>query len=292
MINNSYNYKSFGVFFQYTVAGHEGPTILLVHGFGAFLDHYRDNILSIADDGHRVWAITLIGFGKSEKPNIVYTELMWAELLRDFIVDVVGEPVHLVGNSIGGYLSATVASLWSSLTKSLVLINTAGSIVPGYSSIKINDGGTTSGFVWLGARLLLQFLRLRVQYMMKDFYPTKPERVDDSLISEMLRASYDPGVLTVLESVFNFKLSIPLNYLLDTFEDKVLIIQGTKDPLSKSDRRISMFKQHCKGVAIRELDAGHCPHDEVPELVNSIITQWVVKMENNNLVYNQKEVGR
>lgn len=38
--------------------------------------------------------------------------------------------------------------------------------------------------------------------------------------------------------------------------------------------------------------SGHCPHDEVPELVNSIITQWVVKMENNNLVYNQKEVGR
>lgn len=110
MINNSYNYKSFGVFFQYTVAGHEGPTILLVHGFGAFLDHYRDNILSIADDGHRVWAITLIGFGKSEKPNIVYTELMWAELLRDFIVDVVGEPVHLVGNSIGGTFYSTIIS--------------------------------------------------------------------------------------------------------------------------------------------------------------------------------------
>lgn len=96
--------------FQYTAAGHEGPAILLVHGFGAFLDHYRDNISSIADDGHRVWAITLIGFGKSEKPNIMYTELMWAELLRDFIVDVVGESVHLVGNSIGGTFHSTMIS--------------------------------------------------------------------------------------------------------------------------------------------------------------------------------------
>lgn len=88
--------------FQYTVAGHEGPAVLLVHGFGAFLEHYRDNIYPIAEDRNRVWAVTLLGFGKSEKPNTIYTELMWAELLRDFIIEVVREPVHLVGNSIGG----------------------------------------------------------------------------------------------------------------------------------------------------------------------------------------------
>ena len=87
---------------QYTVVGDKGPAILFVHGFGAFLEHFRDNLSSMADGGHRVWGITLLGFGRSEKPNLLYTELTWAELLRDFIVDVVGEPVHLVGNSIGG----------------------------------------------------------------------------------------------------------------------------------------------------------------------------------------------
>ena len=87
---------------QYTFVGNEGPAVLLVHGFGAFLEHFRDNIDNIADMGHRVWAITLVGFGKSEKPNVNYSELFWSELLRDFIIDVVREPVHLVGNSIGG----------------------------------------------------------------------------------------------------------------------------------------------------------------------------------------------
>lgn len=89
---------------QYTVAGHGGPSVLLVHGFGAFYEHYRDNISAIASGGNRVWALTVLGFGKSEKPNVVYTELMWAQLVRDFIVEVVGEPVHLAGNSIGGML--------------------------------------------------------------------------------------------------------------------------------------------------------------------------------------------
>jgi len=91
-----------GYLVQYTFVGNEGPAVLLVHGFGAFLEHFRDNIDNIADMGHRVWAITLVGFGKSEKPNVNYSELFWSEFLRDFIIDVVREPVHLVGNSIGG----------------------------------------------------------------------------------------------------------------------------------------------------------------------------------------------
>lgn len=88
--------------FQYTVVGNGGPAVLLVHGFGAFLEHYRDNVDSIVNSKNRVWTITVLGFGKSEKPNIIYTELVWAEFLRDFMIEVVGEPAHCVGNSIGG----------------------------------------------------------------------------------------------------------------------------------------------------------------------------------------------
>lgn len=264
-----------GHLIQYAVFGHEGPAILLVHGFGAFLEHYRDNIYGIAEGGNRVWALTILGFGKSEKPNTVYTEVMWAELLRDFIVEVVGEPVHLVGNSIGGYIGAIAACFWHALVKSIVLINSAGNVVPGYSSVPFTKERQTSVASWLGAQLLLFYLRLRLKDIVKNCYPTKPERVDDRLVNEMLRASYDPGVPVVLESIFSFNLSIPLNYLLEGFEEKVLIIQGMKDPISDSKSKLAMLKEHCAGVVIRELDAGHCPHDELPEEVNSMICEWV-----------------
>lgn len=39
--------------------------------------------------------------------------------------------------------------------------------------------------------------------------------------------SYDPGVIFVLESIFSFDLSLPLNYLLEGFENKILIVQVT-----------------------------------------------------------------
>ena len=78
-----------------------------------------------------------------------------------------------------------------------------------------------------------------------------------------------------------------------------------KDPISDSNSKLTMLKEHCGGVVIKEVDAGeycffsflleyyylnlmslmnheivgHCPHDEVPELVNSIICEWTLTQE-------------
>ncbi|GMH08801.1 hypothetical protein Nepgr_010641 [Nepenthes gracilis] len=275
-----------GYLVQYTVVGREGPAVLLVHGFGAFLEHYRDNLCSIADGGNQVWAITLLGFGKSEKPNIVYTEFMWAELLRDFIIEVVGEPVHLIGNSLGGYLVAIVGGLWPFLLRSVVLINTAGNVDPGYTLMLFSKGRKISGAAWLGARLVLQYLKLSLRGLVKSCYPTRTERADDWLIEEMLRASSDPGSIVVLESVFSLNLAIPLNHLLDRLQEKVLVVQGMKDPIEDSYSKVAMFREHCASVMIKELDAGHCPHDECPEEVNRIVLEWIATIESR-----QKVVG-
>ncbi|XWS50682.1 hypothetical protein CRYUN_Cryun12cG0107300 [Craigia yunnanensis] len=99
-------------------------------------------------------------------------------------------------------------------------------------------------------------------------------RHDDTLSKPKncyLVESYDPGVVVVLESIFSFDLSILLNSLLEGYEEKALIVQGMKDPLSDSKAKLAMLKEHCAGHVIRELGAGHCPHDEQPEEVNFII---------------------
>ncbi|XP_022928782.1 uncharacterized protein LOC111435603 isoform X1 [Cucurbita moschata] len=276
-----------GFLVQYTVYGCDGPAMLLVHGFGAFLEHFRDNIHGIAEGGNQVWAITMLGFGSSEKPNIVYSELMWAELLKDFIVQVVGRPVHLVGNSIGGYIVAIVACLWPALVKSIVLINSAGSVIPGYSSLPFNKEKQVSVAAWLGARLLLTYLRVKTKDIVRNCYPTRTERADNWLVSEMLRASKDPGGLVVLESIFSFDLSVPLNHLLEGLEERVLIIQGMKDPIYNSKAVLAKLKEQCVGVTIKELDAGHCPHDELPQQVNSILCEWILRLETKPKVDSQ-----
>ncbi|KAK8966506.1 hypothetical protein KSP40_PGU014406 [Platanthera guangdongensis] len=57
--------------------------------------------------------------------------------------------------------------------------------------------------------------------------------------------SYDPGVNIVLESVFNFKLPVPLNYLLEWFGGKVLFIQDLlKWILSQNGEGLDRSRKH------------------------------------------------
>ncbi|PLZ82913.1 alpha/beta hydrolase, partial [Fischerella thermalis WC217] len=85
------------------------PPLLLVHGFGASTDHWRKNIAQLRHD-FEVWAIDLLGFGRSAKPKLEYGGDVWRDQLYDFITEVIGQKAVLVGNSLGGYASLCVAA--------------------------------------------------------------------------------------------------------------------------------------------------------------------------------------
>ena len=64
--SNYWSYKDLRVHFR--EAGEESnPPIVLIHGFGASSDHWRNNAEIFASEGFRVFGIDLIGFGKSEQ---------------------------------------------------------------------------------------------------------------------------------------------------------------------------------------------------------------------------------
>ncbi|KAI5056684.1 hypothetical protein GOP47_0028502 [Adiantum capillus-veneris] len=254
-----------GFLIQYVVVGEHGLPVVLVHGFGAFWEHYRNNIQSLAEGGNRVWALTLLGFGRSEKPDVAYTELLWAELLRDFIVEVVGEPAILAGNSIGGYMVSMVAGLWPQIVKSLILLNTAGAILPDHLSCIYTKPSARTGVTWAGSQLSLTYLRSAASQLLKKYYCVNPSRVDEWLISEILRASHDPGAAIVLESFYCLKNPFPINWFLDRYTGKVFVIQGSKDPLSNSTQRKKLFESYCRNAVVELVNAGHCPHDEIPD---------------------------
>ena len=99
--------------------------LILIHGFGASIGHWRQNIPPLAAGGYRVFALDLLGFGASAKPAIDYTLELWEELLTDFWADLVQEPAVFVGNSIGALLSLMVVANHPEISAGAVLINCA-----------------------------------------------------------------------------------------------------------------------------------------------------------------------
>ena len=64
------------------------PPILLIHGFGASCEHWRNNAKNLAEAGFCIYGIDLIGFGKSEQPcrnkRSSLDNLFWAKLSCNF----------------------------------------------------------------------------------------------------------------------------------------------------------------------------------------------------------------
>lgn len=76
------------------------PPLLLIHGFGASSFHFRRSFKMLKEKYH-VFALDLIGFGRSEKPPTQYTQDLWELMIWDFVREVIGRPVYIAGNSIG-----------------------------------------------------------------------------------------------------------------------------------------------------------------------------------------------
>ncbi len=112
---------------QYTVKG-TGRPLVLVHGFGASIGHWRKNIPVLAAAGYRVFALDLLGFGGSEKAPIDYTIELWVELLKDFWQEHIQESAVFIGNSIGALISLMVVAKHPEIAAGGVLINSAGGL--------------------------------------------------------------------------------------------------------------------------------------------------------------------
>lgn len=104
-----------------------GTPVALVHGLSGSSRWWSRNREALAER-HLVAAVDLTGFGRNRRlivptlmPSFGETTALLARWLETF-----GEPVHLVGHSMGGALSIRLAAERPDLVRSLVLVNSAG----------------------------------------------------------------------------------------------------------------------------------------------------------------------
>ena len=108
-IERTYRWR--GIETTYTVAGDPtDPDMLLLHGIyaGASSHEFEPIVEQLAEDYH-VFAVDLPGFGRSERPPLVYSSSLYAEFVRDFAADVTDTPI-VVASSLTGSFAADAAA--------------------------------------------------------------------------------------------------------------------------------------------------------------------------------------
>lgn len=268
------------------------PSLLLIHGFGASTDHWHKNIVELQYE-FDVWAIDLLGFGRSGKPDIAYSADVWQNQLQDFIEEVIGQPVVLAGNSLGGYASLCVATGAPEWVNGVILLNSAGPFSEPEDEEKANQTlslGTRVKQLWgrlmknvilhpLPSYIVFQYTRRRstIRKTLEKVY-LDSSAVTDQLVEDIYRPSCDPGAAKVFASIFKAKRGEPVNALLQRIHCPLLMIWGEGDPWMNTHERGAKFREYYPHLTEHYVQAGHCPHDEIPHQVNTLMTEWILNI--------------
>ncbi len=110
---------------RYWAFGDQGAPVLLIHGLGASADIWMNNVEALANQ-HRVFALDLIGFGRSDKPGPSFSPLDYTPFLDDFMNLLNIQEVNLIGQSLGGGIALHYAIQFPQKVRKLVLVDNAG----------------------------------------------------------------------------------------------------------------------------------------------------------------------
>jgi pimeloyl-ACP methyl ester carboxylesterase len=282
--------------------------VVLIHGFGASARHWRHTIPALSDQAE-VIAVDLLGFGASDKPrsqlsgevasagSVRYCFDLWAQQLIDLLSHLQAPAaleLHLVGNSIGAMVALTAARALQRQgrpPKQVVLIDCAQRTLddkrlPQQPLLGRWLRPTLKGLVrqrWLTAALFRQLAtRSTIRRVLKQAYPSGAN-VDDELIELLYQPTQSPGAPESFRGFINLFsdhlapcLLQDLSAASQAGQPEVRMIWGSQDPWEKPSEAADWARRF---PCIKDLsfiaDAGHCPHDERPELVNPILRQWL-----------------
>lgn len=251
------------------------------------------NIDTLAKN-YTVYAVDLLGFGASDKPEgFSYTMEEWAQLILDFLDEVIQKPTVLIGNSVGS-LACVIAASESShaLVRGLVLLNCAG----GMNNKAIVDDWRIKLFLpllWLIDFLLKQraiasliFERVKERDTLRNIllsvYGNK-ESVDEDLVEIIRGPACDEGALDAFVSIVTGPPGPNPVTLMPGLSIPILVLWGDQDPFTPIDgpvgKYFSSLPSQLSNVSLCMLEGvGHCPHDDKPDLVHDSLLPWLASL--------------
>ena len=301
-----WSYKGLRV--HYRATGEESNTpIVLIHGFGASSDHWRNNAEVLASEGFRIYGIDLIGFGRSEQNlqgEINYLDnQIWAKQLASFLDEIVdvkeNGKVILIGNSLGALTAITTLSLRPSLIKTIIA-------APLPEPIAINP---ITIFIPIWFEKLKKFL-IKLFFHLFPLKPlinliSKTKLITFGLQSAYFRSIANDNLLKRIVSVparrpnaakalrsmcigmSNRKDSIKGPSIIKEIQNlpnrpPILLIWGKQDKLIPLFLAKKLIKLH-PWIKLNVIDdAGHCLHDESPKDFNYIVLKWLKNLKTSN----------
>lgn len=205
----------------------QGSPVLLVHNpnAGGSAWEWRKIFPELANH-YTVYAIDLLGYGLSEKPDILYSGGLFADLLHDFVQDVIGQRTHAIGSALSASYLVNVAVRRPESIERLVLVNPTGTTNNWSTAAQsVADGvldspllGTSIYNSIVSKRNIERELREHTYY---DELMATPE-----LVQFLYASSHQRGCQHAAAAFVSGKLDLPMRMAFSDLTQPVLVIWG------------------------------------------------------------------
>ncbi len=237
--------------------GHGGPVVLLLHGGGQTRHSWAATAVTLVQHGFRALTIDLRGHGDSAwAPDGDYTLGAFARDVRH-VVDTVGEPVFLVGASLGGLTSILLlGELAPQAGRGLVLVD----VVP-----VINQPGAERIKAFMAERMDDGFASLEeAAASVAAYNPHRPPSADLRGLAKNLRERdgrwfwhWDPAFMTTARGPREIDDAERMRAVARAIDVPMLLVRGRlSDLVTEADaERFLGEVPHCEFVDVS--GAGH-----------------------------------
>ncbi|WP_226063084.1 alpha/beta fold hydrolase [Kaistella polysaccharea] len=244
---------------NYEISGSGKEQLVLLHGFMENLTIWDEMEASLSNKFSLI-KIDLPGHGKSKVYSEIHTMEFMAEKVKEITDFLNLENFHLLGHSMGGYVSLAFAEKFPEVLKSITLF---------FSSYLADDAEKKEQ-------------REKSLRIIKDAFPTyvsagipnlfNPNEKDflEGKIENAKKIALSTENAGVIAAVKGMIERTDKTSVIEKFEEKILVIGGKHDNAVKTEILIKNLpdKTNIKSYL---LDSGHNGHWEKPEICAAII---------------------
>ena len=251
----------------------DGPVLFLIHGFASSNLVWSKVLLELAEQGFRVIAPDLLGYGYSAKPrDLEYTINRQTKMVVGLMNELGIKRASIVGSSYGGAVAATIALDHPSIVDKLVLVGAVTNNRPTRYMLMRLFGSPVIGDILsplvVGSRRLLRMRMKRVYD--RHSWPMDERRVQARHLPLATRGTHRAIIRTVRRWDAE-RIS----------RDAHLITQPTLVLWGDRDREVPVADAHrlnedIPGSRLKIFEAcGHLPHEEYPEEFVEVVTGFL-----------------
>lgn len=252
----------------YTKQG-SGSPILLIHDLNVCSSAYEWNkVVNELSKTNTVYTLDLLGCGRSQKPNLTYTNYLYVQLITDFIKHIIGSSTDVIATGESGTFVLMACANDNALINKVMLIN-PGDLV---SLAKIPTKRTKLLRYIINTPVIGTFIyniKINKRTIEEDFrnrYFYDQNHIDEKNIMTCFEASHRCNTHSkyLYASIKSRYTNANVMHCLKSINNSIFIVVGNANP--ENALTANQYQNQLPSIEIVEInETKHLPQLEAPE---------------------------